>query len=192
MIISLLIGAIIGVVLAIPPGPVAVTAIKMGLNKGPREGFLVGLGASVIDFLFCTIAGFATSAALMLIESFAFHHPLATLSLQFLIVSGILVYGFIHLNPKKPFTNSDSVEKVQKSGLLHFLTSKGSFFIGIAISLANMANPTFIPSLTYITLHVQKYGLIENTTSGNFAFAFGFGVGNFLWIYFTWYYCLSG
>jgi len=183
MIISLLAGIILGLILALPPGPVTVTAIKTGLNKGLRDGVFIGLGNGIIDFTYCLGAVFATSAALMLIDNFAHDYPLIVLSFQLVVVLGIMIYGFTHLKPKKSFIIDDSDPLTKKNQKLQFLSSKGPFFLGLAVALTNIANPTFLTSLAYLTMQVQKFGLIENSNLGNLAFAFGFAIGNVFWIY---------
>lgn len=184
MILSLLAGLIIGFVMAMPPGPVAVTALKLGLEKGAKHGYQVGLGTGLIDFFYCMIAVFATSAALALLGDFTDKYPLLTLIIQLSVVAGMMIYGFItlksHKNPIEDQTNS----LPKKGKVFDKLAHKGSFFFGLAVALANIANPTFMPSLAYVSLNVQKLGLIELTTLGNISYALGFGVGNFLWIYF--------
>lgn len=183
MIISLLAGIILGVIIAIAPGPVAVTAMKTGLNKGTKEGGLVGLGTAFVDFSFCLGAIFATSAALSVVDNFSLSYPIITLSIQLLVVLGIVIYGITHLKSSKPVV-TDNVEPLErKNKILVFLSSKGPFFVGLAVALANIANPSFMTSLAYFTMQVQKFGLIENTPIGKFAFSLGFGIGNFLWIY---------
>ena len=62
MVLGLLAGIIIGVVLAIPPGPVALTAMRVSLTKGARQGSLVGLGTGFMDFVYCALAIFTAGA----------------------------------------------------------------------------------------------------------------------------------
>lgn len=184
MILSLLAGLIIGFVMAMPPGPVAVTALKLGLEKGARHGYQIGLGTGIVDTFYCMIAMFATSAALSLLGDFTDKYPLITLLIQLSVVAGMMIYGYITLKShKNPIElNDSSVPKKVK--FFDNLAQRGSFFFGVAVALANIANPTFLPSLAYVSLNVQKLGLIELTTLGNVSYALGFGVGNFLWIYF--------
>jgi putative LysE/RhtB family amino acid efflux pump len=184
MILSLLAGLIIGFVMAMPPGPVAVTAIKLGLEKGAKHGYQIGLGTSIIDFFYCMIAMFATSAVLALLGDFSDRYPLLTLFIQLSIVAGMMIYGFVTLKSKKNPLEEETDIKAKKLKFFDNLAHRGSFFLGIAVALANIANPTFLPSLAYVSLNVQKLGLIELTTIGNLSYALGFGFGNFLWIYF--------
>ncbi|MCX7735547.1 MAG: LysE family transporter [Candidatus Kapabacteria bacterium] len=184
MILSLLAGLIIGFVMAMPPGPVAVTALKLGLEKGAKHGYQVGLGTGLIDFFYCMIAVFATSAALALLGDFTDKYPLLTLIIQLSVVAGMMIYGFITLKSHKNPIVDQTNNLPKKVKFFDKLAHRGSFFFGLAVALANIANPTFMPSLAYVSLNVQKLGLIELTTIGNISYALGFGVGNFLWIYF--------
>lgn len=184
MILSLLAGLIIGFVMAMPPGPVAVTAIKFGLEKGAKHGYQIGLGTGLIDFFYCIIAVFATSAFLAILGDFTDKYPLLTLFIQLSIVAGMMVYGYLTLKSKKNPLEDGAEIQTNKFKFFDRLAHRGTFFFGIAVALANIANPTFMPSLAYVSLNVQKLGLIELTTLGNLSYALGFGIGNFLWIYF--------
>lgn len=184
MILSLLAGLIIGFVMAMPPGPVAITAIKLGIEKGERHGYQIGIGTGLVDFFYCLIAMFATSAALALLGDFTDRYPLLTLFIQLSVVAGMMIYGYITLKSKKNPLEEPVETEPKKMKFFDRLAHRSSFFLGIAIALANIANPTFMPSLAYVSLNVQKLGLIELTNLGNLSYALGFGIGNFLWIYF--------
>lgn len=184
MILSLLAGLIIGFVMAMPPGPVAVTALRLGLEKGSKQGYQVGMGTGLVDFFYCLIAVFATSAALALLGDFTNKYPLLTLFLQLSVVAAMMIYGYITLKSQRNPLEEQNTSLPKKVKFFDKLAHRGSFFLGIAVALANIANPTFMPSLAYVSLNVQKLGLIELSTLGNFSYAFGFGLGNFLWLYF--------
>ena len=67
----LAVGAVIGVLVAAPVGPVNVICIQRAIRKGALEGFLVGMGAAAGDTLFATVAAFglsSISAMLLTIE----------------------------------------------------------------------------------------------------------------------------
>ena len=49
--------------------------------------------------------------------------------------------------------------------------------------MANMANPTFVPSLIAVATYMHELNLVEVTTANNFMLSLGFGIGNFLWLY---------
>ncbi|HUH82991.1 MAG TPA: LysE family transporter [Stellaceae bacterium] len=58
LLIDLIKGAIVGVVIALPLGPVGVLCVRRTLVEGPSYGFVSGLGAATADSLFGVIAGF--------------------------------------------------------------------------------------------------------------------------------------
>lgn len=183
MIYALIAGLIIGLILAMPPGPVAVTAIRLSLEKGLRHGILVGLGTAFMDFIYCLISIFATSAIIHLLNSFFDEFPLLMLIFQIAVVVAVILFGVVNLKQKDKTNNTEIELPGKKLGFLERLTNKGPFLLGIAVAMANVANPTFLPTLAYLTLAVQKTGLIEHTWYSSILFAIGFGAGNFVWIY---------
>ena len=70
MIISVLIGCLIGFVLAIAPGPVGVSVIRLALRDDKRSGIMMGIGASFMDFVYCIIAMGFTTAIFSSVDSF--------------------------------------------------------------------------------------------------------------------------
>jgi threonine/homoserine/homoserine lactone efflux protein len=58
LIYSLLKGIAVGIVIALPVGPVGVLCVRRCLFEGPLFGFVAGLGAAVADATFGAIAGF--------------------------------------------------------------------------------------------------------------------------------------
>jgi threonine/homoserine/homoserine lactone efflux protein len=182
MMMSLIVGAVAGFILALPPGPVAVTAMKLALNKGAKHGIRASMGTALMDFLFCIISVFATSAFIQIIDSIAVDFPVAVLVFQLVVITGIVVYGFINLRPKK-LQNIESITESQRPQFIEYLTHRGPFLLGFAVALANIANPTFLASISYVAMQVQKWGMIEQTFVGKTVFAVGFGIGTFLWLY---------
>lgn len=182
MFVSILVGLIIGFILAMPPGPVAVTAIKFSLDKGVKRAIFFGFGTGLMDFIYCTVIVFATSAVFQIIDTFAEDFPELKFLFQFAVVLAIMIYGFLHLKNTKKSIDIENVPQ-NNSKIVNKLSNKGPFFIGIALALANIANPTFLPTLAYVTMNVQGLNLIENNFFSNLFFAIGFGLGNLSWIY---------
>jgi threonine/homoserine/homoserine lactone efflux protein len=87
MIISIIVGFILGFILAIPPGPVAVTAMKLTLEKGAKHGKMVAFGTSIIDIFFALITVFATSFVVKLFSDITNYNPLLFLVFQILVCS---------------------------------------------------------------------------------------------------------
>jgi threonine/homoserine/homoserine lactone efflux protein len=59
--IALLKGIAVGIIIALPVGPVGVLCVRRTLFEGPTYGFVSGLGAAVADTIFGIVAGFGVS-----------------------------------------------------------------------------------------------------------------------------------
>jgi threonine/homoserine/homoserine lactone efflux protein len=58
LVIDLVKGIAVGIVIALPVGPVGVLCVRRTLFEGPSFGFVSGLGAATADTIFGIIAGF--------------------------------------------------------------------------------------------------------------------------------------
>ncbi len=181
MIISLVAGIVAGFVLAVPPGPVGVTAIKLALDKGNRQALLAALGTTVMDFIFCFIAVFATSAIISLVDKFSDQFPLGVLLIQLLVVVAIIAYGVLLRKNKND--SIDELESPTSYKFINYLKSRGPFLLGFAVALANVANPTFLGSISYVSMLLQKWAFIDGSVLGRTIYSLGFAVGTFLWLY---------
>lgn len=182
MLMSLFVGLAAGFVLAIPPGPVGVTAMRLSLDKGEKHGFLAALGTSLMDFIFVFIAVFATSAVISLVDKFSTEYPVAVLIIQLGVIAAILAYGFLTFRNRE--TDDIENEKPGKSlSFVEYLKNRGPFLLGFAVALANIANPSFLGSISYVSMLMQKWAFIDASIAGRTLYALGFGIGTFLWLY---------
>jgi threonine/homoserine/homoserine lactone efflux protein len=62
MVVAVLTGFVSGLILSIPVGPVNLTILNEGARRGFWRALLIGMGAAVMELIYCTIAftGFAT------------------------------------------------------------------------------------------------------------------------------------
>lgn len=58
LLIALLKGVVVGIVIALPVGPVGVLCVRRTLFEGATYGFVSGLGAATADTIFGIVAGF--------------------------------------------------------------------------------------------------------------------------------------
>ncbi len=92
-------GIFIGLILAAPVGPVNLICIRRGLQFGPLNGFVSGLGAAMGDGFFAAISAFGVTAVAKLIEGFL-------VPLQ--VGGGILLLAFgIHTYLSQPPASRD-------------------------------------------------------------------------------------
>lgn len=179
MLISLVSGIIVGFILALPPGPVGVTAIKMALDHGKRNALITALGTTMMDFIFCFLAVFATSAIISLVDTFAEEYPVAVLVFQFTVITAIFAYGFLLRKNKE---EKEELQKLKTFKFIDYLKHRGPFLLGFAVALANIANPTFLGSISYVSMLMQKWAFINNSVIGRTIYSLGFGLGTFLWL----------
>ena len=66
--IDILKGFAVGMCASAPIGPIAILVVQKSLSKGHKAGFVSGLGASVVDTLYASIAIFALAFAQSFIE----------------------------------------------------------------------------------------------------------------------------
>lgn len=183
MFIALVAGAIIGFVLAMPPGPIAMASVRMGLERNSRDAFQMALGTATMDMIYCLLAFFAASAINSSIGHFLEHNPIITIAFQSLIISALLYFGIKQLKSNSIKEIPENEPKINSNKFIRNLKSKGPLMLGLALSLTNIANPTFLPTLTVLTTWVQKLELFALGLNNNLLFALGFGIGNFFWLY---------
>jgi threonine/homoserine/homoserine lactone efflux protein len=81
-------GIVIGLIVAVPIGPVNLICIRRTLAYGPLNGFMSGLGAAVGDTVFAIVTGFGLTVIAQLIEGYS--------SYLELVGGGMLVYFGAH------------------------------------------------------------------------------------------------
>jgi len=183
LLVALLIGTLVGIILALPPGPVGVTAIKLALFKNTRSGYHLAMGNALMDFLYSIIAAFAASAAISAVESFSDEYPGLIIVAQIAIIIAFLAFGIMNLRAKpEPVDFSLNPDVAFKNKIFTYIKDRGPIFLGIGIALTNLANPTFIPTLTWVVVQLNSWGFLVDSTSSSLVFAFGFGLGNLIWI----------
>lgn len=184
MVTAIMIGAALGFILAMPPGPIAMASIKLGLEKSRKECSQFAIGTAAMDVLYCVIAIFAAAAINTAVTYYIISYPLISVIFQFVVVFGMVYFGISQFKKRSAETeNMVSTTETPSNSYIQNLKGKGPLFLGIALALTNLANPTFIPSLTIMSSWVQKAELFHNQFSENILFSLGFGIGNFLWLY---------
>lgn len=186
MIVALLVGIILGFILAIPPGPIGMLAVKYSLDKGYKKTVEYVLGTSGMDMVFALIAVFTAAALEKYIERIPVENQIYILLFQIAVVIGLIGFGVAVLKANKKKITMDGNGGfnfgLSKSKFIDNLKTKGAFLFGIAFALTNLANPAFLPFLAVLSIQVHKLDVIQNTLAENLIFGLGFGIGNFLWL----------
>lgn len=181
MFIAILAGLLIGFVLAIPPGPIGMASIRMGIRDGWSPTLKLALGAGLFDVLYCALAMLATTAIKRYFDGLDTASPLITIGLQFLIAIAMVVFGVIMFREPPP-AEAEKPKHVPGEKVLALAQGHGPFFVGVGFAVANLANPTFIPTLAAITTFVKAQELYTATVLSDIIFSIGFGAGNMLWL----------
>lgn len=184
MIIALITGAVIGFVLAIPPGPIGMAVIRTGLREGWTSSLRLSFGAGVFDALYCGLAMIAAGYITQLFDTMEHASPLAPVLIQLVIVLAMIILGLLQLRvrPGMSASGEPEIHRRQGSSLQQWMRSHGPFFIGVGYALANLANPTFIPALSVMTTAVQSSDWYVSNLVNNVIFSLAFGLGNVSWL----------
>jgi len=181
---AIIIGIIVGYVLAIPPGPIGLAAIRMGIREGWKSSVKLAVGAGAFDVIYCALAMVATSAVVDWLRDLEASTPAATVGLQLLIVCVMIVFGYIQMREKPVQRDPEAEEQASKpSNLIEWIKGHGPFFVGVGFAVANLANPTFVPALAAMATFVQQLRIFDNIFANNMLFALGFGLGNMFWLF---------
>lgn len=181
MLTAILIGALIGFILAIPPGPVSFACIKVGLQNGRKECFELSLGSALMDTFYCVLAIFAATAVFNTLNGYLDSYPLVYLTIQVGVVVGLIYYGMSQFRKRQ--IKPAEIETKPQPKFIQTLKSRGPFLLGIAFAMSNIANPSFMTTLFIMTAWVRKLELFAASFSTNMLFSLGFGVGNFIWLF---------
>lgn len=184
MIAAILTGLVIGIILAMPPGPFTIASFKYVMRNDVKGAYALSYAAGLTDTLYSIIAISASSLVISTFMEFFDGNPIAFLIFQTACIIGLLSYGIYQIRHK----SQNEMEETESNNtffhrFLKKIQEKGPFFIGLGIASTNLANPTFLPFLTSFFAAIQKMGLFPLTIMNNFVFSVAFGAGNFIWLY---------
>lgn len=155
MIVDMLKGFLVGMCASAPIGPIAILVVQKSLSRGHKAGFVSGLGASVIDTLYASIAIFALAFAQRFLEE----HQVMILIVGGVVLS-ILGLSMALKNPfRKMKSDSDSSVSPKDFGraVAMALSNPGAIFVMLTLfaffGLANDAPHNW--SVTPIILSVS-------------------------------------
>ena len=95
----LLRGILVGLVIAVPVGPIAILCMRRTLERGPRFGFATGLGAALADGFYAATVAFSIAAVL----GFMNHHFVLVRSIggAFMLVLAVRLMQAPGVSPKQ-------------------------------------------------------------------------------------------
>lgn len=184
MIAALLTGFVTAWLMSMPIGPLNAAVISRTLKHGTRYGTLIGIGASMMDLVYC--AGAAQ------INQFLVESPLINLLFQAIGSLALLVLGIKQLRgpaESKPVNYDEAVSRelapsddrpehtvermhVRKRGYI------GAMLIGILLYATNVAA---VPEWIIVAGLWRGWGVLSNGFIYNLLFAVGAALGTTAW-----------
>jgi threonine/homoserine/homoserine lactone efflux protein len=153
-------GVIVGLILAVPVGPLSLICIQRTLSNGKLHGILSGLGVTIADSVYATVAFLGLSAISVVI--IGLEVPLRIVAGLVLIAVGVRIIFFLPDNGKESNGDKSYVKDL------------------LSMAALAIANPM---TLIFLMVTLPGYGFIFGGTSLSAAAAFvaGFFFGSALW-----------
>jgi putative LysE/RhtB family amino acid efflux pump len=177
MVTALLVGLVVGFVMVMPPGPIAMACMRQALAGQTKEGLALGLGAAVMDSGYALLAAFASSALVEALWDMMMHHAWALLAFQGGCIVVLVVVGLHYCRSSRH--GGAARARPEARGRLHGDVSPA--LSGVLLALTNLANPMFLPSLIFVMSLLQVRGWVGHAVGDHIMYALGFGGGAALW-----------
>jgi threonine/homoserine/homoserine lactone efflux protein len=166
MIVALFVGLIIGFISCIPIGPLQLVAIDTLIKKGFNSAFAIGVGSSVMDFVYFIIVLTGTSLIQL--------SPKISLIIKIVVVVCIFAFGIKLLMMNKQQVKVEKKVKSNKKTLIGF------FMLGVLIYFSN---PTLIVSMSAMAITIKSWNIFNNNMINYLSLSIGFAIGSALWFY---------
>jgi threonine/homoserine/homoserine lactone efflux protein len=177
MVTALLVGLVVGFVLAMPPGPVAIAILRQALAGQAREGVAMALGAAAMDIVYAFLAGWASSALVESLQGAVSDHTWGLLAFQGACIVVLVVCGLRYL--RTPVREVAAHTSQEAETRIRGVSSP--YLLGVLLALPALASPTFLPSLIFLMGVVQARGWVGHDVGERALYAVGFGTGSALW-----------
>ena len=177
MVTALLVGLVVGFVLVMPPGPIAMAGMRQALAGQTREGLALVLGAAVMDSGYALLAAFASSALVEALWDMMLHHAWTLLAFQGGCIVVLVVVGLHYC--RSSLHRGAARAQPEARGRLRGDVSPA--LSGVLLALTNLANPLFLPSLIFVMSLLQVRGWVGHAVGDHVLYALGFGGGAALW-----------
>jgi threonine/homoserine/homoserine lactone efflux protein len=183
MVSALLLGVLSGFILSIPPGPLSAAVTKHSVGHGFRAGVMIALGGAAMDVLYVMIAAFASSALVVALVNLVTGNGWPPFLFQVVCIVILLVMGIRYMRHKHEPNTEEKIFKVEEAQerKAERLGHPSPFFIGVLIAVANLAAPTFIPSMISVVSYLQANSWLSGRADDNVIYALGFGLGTTSW-----------
>jgi threonine/homoserine/homoserine lactone efflux protein len=179
ILIAAVTGFVSGLLLSMPVGPVNLTIINEGARRGFKWAVLIGLGASVMDVIYCTIAftGFSSFFGSRIVKT-----SMEVFSFAFMLFLGV---KFLSAKTVIAPTQLGAAASRIEQRIDEKLHPHSAFMIGFTRVLGNVGVLLFwIVAAAYFMSHeayFTSYEWVEDTIAAKTAFIAGVALGANLW-----------
>lgn len=182
MIIALAVGLAAGIILSLPPGPIAVAVVHQALDGRLRRGVGIAAGAASMDACYTLMAVYASSAFVTSLKEFIAANPWVLLVVQVLAVCIFVLMGlrYIKIN-QGAVQKAEEKEHKQEERAERLGGGRNPYLTGIMMSIINLPSPTFLPSLIGLAAWMHAQGYIGTSIGANILYSIGFGLGAGVW-----------
>jgi threonine/homoserine/homoserine lactone efflux protein len=191
MILSLLTGLVIGFCVAMPPGPVMFVIVRGALHEGKQYAMKIAYGIAVLDVIYSFIFSLATGKITQAVSAFSTQFPQLVIAFQVACILGLIIYGIVNIHNSLRTTTARnrvaaaSDETTMLPKFMRTLAKHGPFFLGTALALTHLVNPTFVPLMTSVAYVAGHYGFLqEGALWQHVGFALGYASGVLAWLSF--------
>ena len=169
---AVLTGFVSGLILSIPVGPINLTLMNEGARRGFRWAFLIGLGATAMEAIYCGLAftGFAALFTNRVVKA-----SMEVFSFVFMLFLGIKF--LMAKNVAAPLHISDTADKFEAQVEKKFHPTS-AFFTGL---VRVMANPGVLLLWIILAANFISRDWVEPTWSSKFACIAGVTLGTGSW-----------
>lgn len=159
-----LVGIVLGFLAAIPLGPVNAFVISQSMKRNFFHGFISGITAAVLDFIYCLIALLGMSLVTDIIAQYQNHLKIAAGMIMLFVAWRVFRYS------KKPVASRETKSPTS-------FTPKPIFMvIGLYVS-----NPSLYVWWLGAAGWAASHGWILHYAAAPYLFALSCGLGGFIW-----------
>jgi threonine/homoserine/homoserine lactone efflux protein len=174
---ALLGGLVVGFVMVMPPGPIAMACMRQALARQAREDVALVLGVAVMDSGYALLAACASSALFGTLWGMLMHHAWALLAFQGGCIAVLVGFGLHYCRSSM----DGGAVRVRREARGHLRGDMSPAWSGVLLALTSLANPAFLPSLIFTIGLLQVRGWVGHEVGDYVLYALGFGVGAALW-----------
>jgi len=175
MILAFIIGFATGWAISMPIGPVNAASIMRTLHYGAKHGVVVGIGAAIMDIIYC--------AGATQINEFLLRSPIINLSFQGAGMLLLIFLGIKSLRTKREQKKEDvEHEKDAEKTVQKLHVKKGSILASLALGVILYAsNLASLPEWVFLTAFWKQQGFLNDGFTIYLVFAIGAGFGTAGW-----------